>query len=494
MKIVSKCVRTQKKSNEGLQAVGWTVLAALLTALVNYSFWRFRSIHAEKKNKRETDYQLNASKKQRFYESELRQEEMKLKSKLRMNEMELKSKLKQDEKIFALQFTQNQKSAKNVESDVLDSKEKIEVMPKPISELVFNQRDSEIRYLFARFFEVGTISILAGRTNCGKTYLLYHILYTIAEGLPSGLVDDELDNNEFLSEVVAYMGESTVADLQSRYKSHPNLRIFHGDDCALFGTDVDLLVKSIKECVDKKTSGQIVIALDNLKKLIGEARDYTKFESLRVKLETVIAEAKMRGVTVSVILVVHTVPDAKTPNINNLGGVKSKTEMTKNIVEMFPLEKLGKEYTMLVPIKCKYDNTLSEKGFIIKQYKSDNEPEKLFERVATMDWEKAVQLKSKDIDELSPETYKLSVNSNSVATDSSLSSSSVSTNTPIALSLVTTNTPVSSSVGRPQTVSEDVILDISIDIQNGMTQKEACSKHAVPRSTYTSRAKALGLI
>jgi hypothetical protein len=468
------------KSNYGWLSVKIATVSAIIIGLIKFLFAWCENQTKEKtktkeSRKRERD-RVEAEKKLQTHITELRMKEREQQSRLKREEREHESNLKMEElerkRSFKMQCLHSM--AENSMSDTSDSTPRAEIVPKSIEELEFNPRNSEIRYLLAHFFEAGTISILAGRTNCGKTYLLYHILYAIAEGFPSGLVDDELDRNEFMAEVVAFLGESSVADLRSRFPSHHSIRVIPSGDCALLETDVDRLVQSIKDIVDNKQKGHLVVALDNLKKLIGEGRDYSKFELLRPKLEGVIADAKKRDVTVSVIMVAHTDPGAKTPGVDNLGGAKSKVEMTKNIVEIFPMEKLGNEYVMLVPIKCKYDNTLSENGYIIKQYKSKDEDEsgKLFERVGTMKWAKALKLKNtKELKMCFPEKADLF--------DSS--SSDVA------------NAQIIANVGRPKKVSDDYIFKIADDIKAGMSQSDACSKYGVARSTFLSRAKSLGL-
>lgn len=487
---MKKCYKngdiSPKKSSD-LNKIKYVALVTLIIGLIKFGLGFLEHLSKEKTKTKESRKRernkVDAEKDLQTHNSKLRMKEREQLSRLKREERELESMLRKDEleqkRLFKMQSLRSMEE--NSMSGVSDSGEKVEIVPKSIDDLEINSRNSEIRYLFAHFFEAGTISILAGRTNCGKTYLLYHILYAIAHGFTSGLVDDELDRNEYMSEVVAFLGESSVADLKSRFPSYPSIRVIPGDDCALLGTDVDSLVKSIKEIVDEKKSGHLVVALDNLKKLIGEARDYSKFELLRSKLEAVIAEAKKRGVTLSVIMVAHTDPDAKTPSLANLGGAKSKVEMTKNIVEMFPLPNLGGQYVMIVPIKCKYDNTLSENGYIIKQYKSEGEPEKMFERVGTMEWAKALKLKPKDLVKCFPEKADLFVSSSSDA------------NTQVAATYGATNTQVTANVGRPQSVLDDDILNIAIAIDNGMSQTAACAQYNVPRSTYSGRAKALGL-
>lgn len=343
--------------------------------------------------------------------------------------------------------------------------------PRRVNDML-DKSSAELEYIFGKFFEKGEINILAGRTSVGKTYALYHILYCIADGTPSGMLGKDMDNHPFCSNlVIAYLGESSVSDVKSRFADHPKLLIFTKEDCSLLNKNLDYLLLNIRNQIAKlHDNTSCTIGLDNLSKLCDESSDWTRVGRFYSGLESIIAEAKKRNVIVSVILVCHTSKDSKYPSLGNFQGLQNKVNLCKNIVEIFPCG-LGKEYKMLVPLKCKYDNTLEDKAFIIKQYKSEYEPQKLFEFCQMMDLNEALSLTKNMPEKSTPSSPVVEdvANSDIISVEKK-------------------------GKGRPQTVSDDVILDISIDIKNGMTQSEACNNHAVSRSTYTSRAKALGLI
>lgn len=70
--------------------------------------------------------------------------------------------------------------------------------------------------------------------------------------------------------------------------------------------------------------------------------------------------------------------------------MKNKGNLCKNILEIFP-HPTDNQCKLLVPTKCKYDDTLQEKAFIVRRFKSEDEPYKLFEYVETKDLNEALE-------------------------------------------------------------------------------------------------------
>lgn len=341
--------------------------------------------------------------------------------------------------------------------EITSADEKIDT-PKRVKDM--NGRSAvESEYILGKFFEKGEISILCGRTNTGKTYALYHILYGIADGKSSGLFDGALENDDKEpNQVIAYLGESSETDICNRFADHPNLRIFSKEQCAELNQDIDKLVTSIRKQVAQLANGtNCTIGLDNMAKLCDESSNWTNVDKLCNGLENVISEAKKRDITVSVILIVHTNTDSKRPSLKNFKGLQNKINLCKNILEIYPCG-LGKEYKMLVPLKCKYDNTLEEKAFVIKQRKSNDKPQVLFEFVKSMILDEALNLERKDDAETEVE-----VKDEEILIDEK------------------------KRRGRPRRTSDDTIKMISEDVKNGMSESAACLKHNLPRSTYKSR-------
>lgn len=354
--------------------------------------------------------------------------------------------------------------------------------PKRVSEMSAHTSVG-LEYILGKFFEKGEISMLCGRTSMGKTYALYHILYSIAAGTSSGLFDDEIQNGTHVpNQVIAYLGESSESDIRSRFADHPNLRIFTKAQCAEFEQDVDKLVASVRNQVTNLNEGtDCTIGLDNMAKLCNESSNWTKVDKLYNGLESVIAEAKKRNVTVSVILIAHTNTDSKKPSLSNFKGLQSKVNLCKNILEIYPCG-LGSEYKMLIPLKCKYDNNLQEKAYIIKQYKSDVEPQKLFEFVETMDLNDALNLGNVSatgstlINSGADDTYEDDIDELAVDGDGHIYGHSLE-------ELVVG----SKGKGRPKSVSDETIQAITNDIQNGMSKNAACKKYHVSRDAYNYR-------
>ncbi|MBQ0155279.1 MAG: hypothetical protein KBT22_01735 [Bacteroidales bacterium] len=381
------------------------------------------------------------------------------------------------------EFIEQQEAQKKMmEAEVVISSSNNADAPKRVSEMSAHTSVG-LEYILGKFFEKGEISMLCGRTSMGKTYALYHILYSIAAGTSSGLFDDEIENGTHVpNQVIAYLGESSEGDIRSRFADHPNLRIFTKEQCAEFEQDVDKLVASVRNQVANLNEGtDCTIGLDNMAKLCNESSNWTKVDKLYNGLESVIAEAKKRNVTVSVILIAHTNTDSKKPSLSNFKGLQSKVNLCKNILEIYPCG-LGSEYKMLIPLKCKYDNNLQEKAYIIKQYKSDVEPQKLFEFVETMDLNDALNLGNVSatgstlINSGADDTYEDDIDELAVDGDGHIYGHSLE-------ELVVG----SKGKGRPKSVSDETIQAITNDIQNGMSKNAACKKYHVSRDAYNYR-------
>lgn len=228
-----------------------------------------------------------------------------------------------------------------------------------LSEVV-NDPDAcqKIEYFPGTPVHKGDLCCIYSPTGQGKSTLVMQMLIAMSSGKNAGIVKD--NQPDYKSHMVyLYDSELTREDFQVRYGKSgldlSNIRMMQSSNFY----EIERLIENIKNTIAKEIH-DCVIAIDNMTDMFPRLSE-EQVRLFKSSLAEIQKNALDRGVTVSFIVVLHSVKNSKGNGIQEMAGSVNWNRLFKTVLSISPSD-FGDDYKIL---KVEKDRSASKRNNII---------------------------------------------------------------------------------------------------------------------------------
>lgn len=225
---------------------------------------------------------------------------------------------------------------------------------------VVNDPDAcqQIEYFPGTPVHKGDLCCIYSPTGQGKSTLVMQMLIAMASGKNAGIVKD--NKPDYKSHMVyLYDSELTREDFQVRYGKSgldlSNIRMMQSSNFY----EIEMFVENIKNTIAKETH-DCVVAIDNMTDMFPRLKE-EQVRQFKSSLSSIQKDASDRGVTVSFIVVLHSVKNSKGKGIHEMAGSVNWNRLFKTVLSISPSD-FGDDYKIL---KVEKDRSASKRNNII---------------------------------------------------------------------------------------------------------------------------------
>lgn len=225
---------------------------------------------------------------------------------------------------------------------------------------VVNDPDAcqQIEYFPGTPIHKGDLCCVYSPTGQGKSTLVMQMLIAMSSGKNAGIVKD--DQPDYKSHMVyLYDSELTREDFQVRYGKSgldlSNIRMMQSSNFY----EIERLIENIKNTIAKENH-DCVIAIDNMTDMFPRLSE-EQVRLFKSSLAEIQKNALDRGVTVSFIVVLHSVKNSKGNGIQEMAGSVNWNRLFKTVLSISPSD-LGDDYKIL---KVEKDRSASKRNNVV---------------------------------------------------------------------------------------------------------------------------------
>lgn len=216
----------------------------------------------------------------------------------------------------------------------------------------------QIEYFPGTPVHKGDLCCIYSPTGQGKSTLVMQMLIAMASGENAGIVNDNQPNyNPHI--VYLYDSESTREDFQVRYGKGnldlSNIRIMQASNFY----NIERLIKNIESTIAKENH-DCVVAIDNMTDMFPRLSE-EQVRLFKNSLSRIQKDASDRGLTVSLIVVLHSVKNSNGKGIQEMAGSVNWNRLFKTVISISPSD-IGDDYKIL---KVEKDRSASKRNNII---------------------------------------------------------------------------------------------------------------------------------
>lgn len=204
----------------------------------------------------------------------------------------------------------------------------------------------------------GDLCCIYSPTGQGKSTLVMQMLIAMASGKNAGIVKD--NKPDYKSHVVyLYDSELTKEDFQVRYGKSgldlSNIRMMQSSNFY----EIEKLIVNIKNTIEKETH-DCVVAIDNMTDMFPRLKE-EQVRQFKYSLNRIQKDASDRGVTVTFIVVHHSVKNSKGKGVQEMAGSVNWNRLFKTVIAISSSD-FGDDYKIL---KVEKDRSASKRNNII---------------------------------------------------------------------------------------------------------------------------------